>query len=165
MRELRRPTKAAVLWIEGPRELARKIAAIGPDKSIDLAYWRGGVEKTAQIKLGKLTDQEARAERPAKADKSALANLGLELAPAASLPGVGKEGVVVADIDPAGLAAQKGLKTGDVIVEAAGKTVSRPSDIADALAAAKKDGQKAVLLRVKSSDGVRFVAIAVNPAS
>lgn len=151
--------------IEGPRELARKIAAIGPDKSIDLAYWRGGVEKTAQIKLGKLTDQEARAERPAKADKSALANLGLELAPAASLPGVGKEGVVVADIDPAGLAAQKGLKTGDVIVEAAGKTVSRPSDIADALAAAKKDGQKAVLLRVKSSDGVRFVAIAVNPAS
>lgn len=150
--------------IDGPRELARKIAATGPDKSVEVTYWRDGGAKTAQIKLGKLPDREARAERPAKAEKSSFANLGVELAPAASLPGAGKEGVVVADIDPEGLAAQKGLKTGDVILEAAGKPVSRPSDISDALASAKKEGHKAVLLRIKSADGVRFLALAANPA-
>jgi serine protease Do len=150
--------------IDGPRELARKIAAAGPDKSVELTYWRDGAEKTAQVKLGKLPEREARAERPAKAEKSSLAGLGVELAPAASLPGAGKDGVVVADIDPEGLAARKGLKTGDVILEAAGKPVARPSDITDALATARKEGHKAVLLRVKSADGVRFLALAANPA-
>jgi serine protease Do len=43
--------------------------------------------------------------------------------------------------------------------------VSRPSDISSALDAAKKDGRKAVLLRVKSGDQTRFVALATNPAS
>ena len=152
--------------IDGPRELARKIASAGPDKSVELTYWREGAEKTAQVKLGKLPgEKEARADKPEKVARSALSGLGVELAPAAALPGAGKEGVVVADIDPEGLAARKGLKTGDVILEAAGKAVSRPSDISDALATAKKDGQKAVLLRVKSADGVRFLAIATNPAS
>jgi len=150
--------------IDGPRELARKIAAAGPNRSVQLTYWRDGAEKSAHITLGKLPEREARAERPAKAEKSTLAGLGVELAPAASLPGAGKDGVVVADIDPEGLAARKGLKTGDVILEAAGKPVARPSDISDALAAARKEGQKAVLLRVKSADGVRFLALAANPA-
>ena len=152
--------------IDGPRELARKIAAVGPDKSVDLSYWRNGAEKTAQVKLGKLPGEtEARADRPGKAAKDALASLGVELVPAASLPGAGREGVVVADIDPEGVAAQKGLKSGDIIVEAAGKALSRPSDLSDAFAAARKDGQKAILLRIRSGEGSRFVALPTNPAS
>ena len=50
----------------------------------------------------------------------------MTLAPAADVDGAGKTGVVVADIDPDGAAAQKGLQTGDVILEVAGKSVSRP---------------------------------------
>ena len=63
------------------------------------------------------------------------------------------------------VAAQKGLRSGDVILEAAGRPVSRPAEISSALDAAKKDGRKAVLLRVKSGDQTRFVALATNPAS
>jgi len=101
---------------------------------------------------------------PPKDEKSQLSGLGLTLAPASSVAGAGKDGVVVADIDPEGAAAQKGLQTGDVILEAAGKAVSKPSDVSAAMAGAKKDGRKAVLLRVKSGDNVRYVALATQSA-
>ena len=55
-------------------------------------------------------------------------------------------------------------QTGDIILEAAGKPVSRPADVAAALADARKDGHKAVLLRVKSGDNVRYVALATADA-
>jgi serine protease Do len=150
--------------IEGPRELARKVASLGPGKTADLLYWHDGAEKTVSIKLGNLpNDKEAKLEEKHE-EKSAFASLGLALAPASSVPGAGDEGVVVADVDPDGVAAQKGLKVGDVIVEAGGQKVSAPSEITSVLNAAKKDGRKAVLLRIKSSEGSRFVAISTTEA-
>ena len=153
--------------IDGPRELAKKIASTGPDKKVELTYWSAGKEKTASLKLGTLpNDKEARADKVAPdADKTALEGLGLSLAPASLVPGSGGEGVVVADIDPQGFAAQKGLKRGDVILEASGQAVTKPADIRTAFATAKKEGRKSVLLRVKSEQGTRFVALATNPAS
>jgi serine protease Do len=152
--------------IDGPRDLARKIAAIGPGKKADVLYWRSGVEKTAQVKLGSLPEEkEARLRPGAGEDGDVFKGLGLTLAPAASVKGAGSQGVVVADIDPDGIAAQKGLQVGDVILEAGGQPVSKPADISAAIASAKKENRKAVLLRVKSGEDTHFVAIAVNPAS
>ncbi len=152
--------------IDGPRDLARKIAALGPGKKADLIYWHNGSEKTVAVKLGSLPEEkEARANGAGGQENSALAGLGLKLAPAASVQGAGSEGVVVADIDPDGVAAQKGLRVGDVIVEAGGHAVNQPAEVKSILAEAKKDGRKAVLLRVKNGEGTRFVAIATNPAS
>ena len=151
--------------VEGPRELARKIASLGPNAKTDLTVWHGGSEKTVSVKLGTLPpDKEAKADIDMDSGKSSLASLGLSLAPAASVPGAGKEGVVIAEIDPDGVAAQKGLKVGDVIVEAGGHAVSKPSDITSVMSDAKKDGHKAVLLRVKGAEGMRFVAVATSPA-
>ena len=81
------------------------------------------------------------------------------------MPGAGKTGVVVADIDPDGMGAQKGLRSGDVILEAAGKPVSSPSQVVDAIKEAKAEGHKAVLLRVKTGDATRFVALATRANS
>ena len=151
--------------VDGPRELSRKIAALGPDKKVELTYWHDGASKTAALKLGTLpADKEAAAKPASTNETGALASLGLSLAPASSVAGAGKEGVVISDIDPDGFAAQKGLKAGDVILEAAGRAVSRPVDIAAAMDQARKDGRKAVLLRVKTAEGSRFIALALNPA-
>ena len=152
--------------VDGPRELSRKIAGIGPDKKVELTIWHENSQKTVDVTLGTLPgEQQAKADvTPPKDDKAALSSFGLTLAPAGSVAGAGKDGVVVADIDPDGMAAQKGLQTGDVILEAAGKTVSRPADVATALADAKKDGHKAVLLRVKTGDNVRYVALSTANA-
>ena len=146
--------------IDGPKELARKIAGLGPEKKVEITVLRAGASHNFTLTLAALpTEKEARLAKPAS-EKTSLASLGLELAPASAMPGAGKEGVVVSNVDPDGAAGQRGLRTGDVILEAAGKAVSRPGDILNALADARKDGRKAVLLRVKSGDTTRFVALA-----
>ena len=154
--------------IDGPRELARKIAGMGPDAKATLSFWHDGKEKSADVKLGTLpnSDKVAKAEidggdQPDNG-KATVAALGLQLAPAASVPGAGSEGVVVADVDQDSAAAQKGLKVGDVILEAGGEKVSKPSEITSVIASAKKDGRKAILLRVKSEQGIRFVALSTS---
>jgi serine protease Do len=152
--------------VDGPRELARKIAGMGPNKKVDLTIWRDGGEKTVQMTLGTLpADKEAKADaRPSQDERSQLASLGLTLAPASTVQGAGKDGVVVSEVDPDGVAAQKGLSVGDVILDVGGKGVSRPSDVTSAIDEAKKSGHKAVLLRVKTGDQVRFVALAASQA-
>ena len=155
--------------VDGPRELARKIASLGPDAKATLTFWHEGAEKTADVQLGMLpnSDKVAKAEINGDQDspdnaKATVAALGLQLAPAASIPGAGQEGVVVADVDQDSNAAQKGFKVGDVILEAGGQKVSRPSDITAVISAAKKDGRKAILLRVKNDQGTHFVALATT---
>jgi serine protease Do len=67
--------------------------------------------------------------------------------------------VVVTNVDPDGPAAERGFKTGDVILEVGGKAVSTPADVRNALNEARKDGKRTVLMRVKSGDTSRFVAL------
>jgi len=144
--------------VADPHDLARRIAALGPKKVATLAIVRNGSPIAIDVTLGAMPAEKT-ASGESKADVNsegvtALAKLGLTLRPARD-----QEGVVVADVDPVGAAADKGLKEGDVILEVAGRTVSHPSDVARAIDAARSDGKKSVLLRVKSSDGERFLAL------
>ena len=107
--------------------------------------------------------REARADAR-RANRTATAaatrpRLGLSLAPGGSEPGV-----VVAEVDPSGPAADFGFKAGDVILEVGGKTVATPADVRKALGKARADGKRSVLMRVKSEQGTRFVAIPLGRA-
>ncbi len=150
--------------IKDARELSRRISSLQPGASVKLTLIRDGKEQTVEASLAKLPDQ--RAERPSdrnggKSRGTDLSGLGLSLAPAPSM-GAGREGVVVTEVDPSGPAAERGLKSGDVILEAGGKPVSNPADVRDALSAARKDGKSVILLRVKGEDGNRFVTLPVG---
>ena len=148
--------------IDAPRELSRKIASAGPGKTVELNYLRGGVEKTARVKLGVLpAEKELRADLGGVDKSNALAGLGLEVQPAAQARRGGGEGLYITNIDPDGVAAQKGLRRGDVILEVGGQAVNDSADLASALEAARKEGHRSVLLRVKSAEGTRFVALPV----
>jgi serine protease Do len=148
--------------IEAPRELSRKIAAAGPGKTVELTYLRGGAEKTARIKLGALpAEKELRADLGGVDKSNALAGLGLEVQPAAQARRGGGEGLYITNIDPDGVAAQKGLRRGDVILEVGGQAVNDRADLSSALETARKEGHRSVLLRVKSAEGTRFVALPV----
>ena len=70
--------------------------------------------------------------------------------PAKQVAGSSGEGVVVTQVDPDGPAAERGFKTGDVILEVGGATVSTPADVKKALADAKGAARSTVLMRVKS---------------
>jgi serine protease Do len=143
--------------VADPHDLARRIAALGPKKTVKLALIRNGSPMTIDVTLGTMpADKTANAETPNSDDNggSALAKLGLTLRPAH-----GQDGVVIAEVDPDGAAADKGLKQGDVILEVAGKSVNRPADVVDAIDAAKSGGKKSVLVRVKSNDGERYLTL------
>src|SRR5271166_4851595 len=143
--------------VADPHDLARRIAALGPKKTAKLSITRDGSPTTIDVTLGTMpADKMASAETRGSDsnESSALAKLGLTLRAAH-----GQDGVVIADVDPDGAAADKGLKEGDVILEVAGKPVSRPSEVAEAINAAKSDGKKSVLLRVKSGDGERYLTL------
>jgi serine protease Do len=124
---------------------------------------RGQKEQNVSVKLGKFPSGKelAKAETgkpdPAVEPKGTeMDQLGLTVAPGT---GANKDGVVITNIDGASDAAQKGIKSGDVILEVGGNSVKKPEDLANGSKEAAKLGRKAVLMRVKSGDQTRFVAV------
>jgi serine protease Do len=152
--------------VKDARDLARQIGSIAPGTPVRLSVWRKGEEKTFSLSLGELPNtQEARAapldSPPSGGD---VPRLGLTLAPAGQVAGSGSEGVVVTKVDPNGLASEHGFQTGDVILEVGGKKVGNPADVRAALNEAQKDGKRSVLMRVKSGDTTKFVALRLGRA-
>ncbi|HEY7298677.1 MAG TPA: Do family serine endopeptidase [Xanthobacteraceae bacterium] len=147
--------------VKDAHDLARQIGAMAPGATVKLSVWRKGEAKNFSLALAELPkDRDARAGAPDNGSKATdVPRLGLTLAPAGQVAGSGSEGVLVTEVDSNGLAAEHGLKTGDVILEVAGKKVATPTDVRDAVADAHKNGKRAVLMRVKSADMTRFVAI------
>ncbi len=162
--------------IASPRELSRKVASLGPAKKADVTYSRDGSEKTVSVTLAtQPNERQAAVREPGRSnptpqqesqgERSAQGEVyGMTLAPATSVAGGGKEGVVVAEIAPDGTAARQGIRSGDIILEAAGKKVATPADVSNAIAEARRNGSKAVMLRIKSGEGSRFVALVTRPS-
>jgi serine protease Do len=149
--------------VRNSRDLARTIAGYEPGTKVRITYSRGGRDATIEVELGRLA-QDAKAAPDAADDggaaSAALDDLGLRLAPASEV-GERGGGVAVVDVDPQGLAAARGIRAGDVVLEVQGRTVATPADVADGIRGARAEGRKAVLLRVKSSQGVRYVPLPI----
>ncbi|PPD30751.1 MAG: serine protease [Hyphomicrobium sp.] len=160
-------TQDAILQVNGEkiadsRDLARKIAEFAPNTTVDVKVWRNNSEQTVKVKLGTFpTSKEELAKveqsKPAPVGQTSLTQLGLTLLPARQ--GGGKEGVVIAEVEPGSDAAQKGLKSGDIILEVQGQPVATPEEALSGVKKAAELGRKAVLLHVKSADNKRFVAV------
>jgi len=143
--------------IQDSRELAQKIGTMNPGSSIRLGVMRDGDQQTMTVTLDQLPNQQqARAgtEQPDRASTSGP-RLGLSLAPA----GTGSQGVVVTEVDPNGPAAEKGIKAGDVIMNVGGTAVSTPSDVQKQLSELRQTGKRSVLMRLKSGNETRYVAL------
>ena len=151
--------------VKDARELARTIGGIAPGTAVKLNVLHKGQEKTIDLTLGKLPNTvEAKADND-NGDNSAptrgtdVPKLGLTVAPANSVAGAGKDGVVITEVDPKSAAAERGFKEGDVILEVAGKSVASAGDVREAITAAHNDNKNSVLMRVKSGGQSRFVAV------
>jgi serine protease Do len=151
--------------VKDARELARTIGSFAPGNSIKLTVLHKGQDKVVDLTLGKLpSEKEARADfdhrdRGRYSRGSGVPYLGLTVAPAASVAGAGKDGVVVTDVDPNSAAAERGFKEGDVILEVAGKSVGDPGEVRDAIKSAQADNKNSVLMRIRSGGSSRFVAV------
>ena len=133
----------------------------------------GEADRLAQGRGEDLLDRARRTAQPARGESgnaelsgrnADVPRLGLSVAPADQVAGSGSEGVVVTEVDPNGLASDQGFKTGDVILEVGGKKVANPVDVRTALTEAQKDGKRTILMRVKSGEETRFVAVRLAKA-
>jgi serine protease Do len=147
--------------VSDARNLARRISAMAPGTSVKLGIIRGGKEDTLTLTLGELPkERQARANSEERAAPGVdVPKLGLSLAPARN----GGEGVVVTQVDPSGTASDQ-FQTGDVILDVNGKAVSSPADVRKAVSDAQNDGRRSVLMRVKSNQGTRFIAVPIGNA-
>jgi serine protease Do len=151
--------------IKDSRSLAREISAMGPGSSAKLDILRKGESKTITVTLATMPNQPEKQANAGQQDKGSMSGaprLGLSVAPASEVAGAGNKGIVITAVDPDGPAAERGLKSGDVILDVAGKSVSNVSELRSALADAKSSGKHDVLIRIKTADNTRFVAVPIG---
>jgi serine protease Do len=130
-------------------------------------------DTSLQVKVGRLTEIETASatDTPKTAPKSdadtvkalgmTLSDVTPELKEKYSL-GDDAKGVVVVDVAKDSPGAEKGLRPGDVIMEAAQEEVKTASQIAGKVADAKKSGRKSILLLVERQGDLRFVALRID---
>lgn len=165
--------------ISSMRGLPRVVAQTPIGKSVDVELLRKGQRKTVKVAIGRLTEDDDKDKDVTSEPQSGKEGpsgkpgersmIGLKLAPLTdelrAKFGIDKKlnGVVVLEVDPQSPAAQRNLKAGDVIVEAAQDGVATPDDVAKSIDKVKKAGRKQVLLRLEDGKGdMRFVAVPIE---
>jgi serine protease Do len=155
------------------RSLPRLVSRVPVGRSIDVEVLRKGERQVVKIVVGRLEEAEKSASAtstgPAGAG-SGNVQLGMSLVPIDEaqrtkfgIDAKVAKGVVVTEVAPTSPAGSKGIKAGDVIVEAAQEPVASADDIGKAIAKVRKAGRRAVLFRVEDTRGqMRFVAVPVD---
>jgi serine protease Do len=152
--------QAAVEQKQAPQKKANPRRDDGGDR-MD----RGDRREDRSDRQGRNDDRKGRNEDRSDRNNSrelTLSQLGLTVAPASEVQGANPEGIVVTDVESDGPAGERGLRTGDVILEIAGSNVTRTSDLNDAITKARTEGKSVILLRVKSQGGTRYVTLPVG---
>ena len=149
------------------RELVRIVGNTTVGKAVRVIVVRDGSSETLKVTLGRREDAESTAV-PAAVQKSdpeeaeilgmSLAVLNEELRAQLGLD-ADATGLVVSDVAEDSDAFEKGLRAGDLIVEAGQKKVESLADFESRLEEAKEAGRKSFLMLVRRQGDPRFVAL------
>ncbi len=158
--------------VSDSRALVNLVADAPIGEVVPVVVLRAGEQVNLAVKLGRREDAEAEtlpvAQDAAPAKPQTADVLGLTLMPltddlAEGLGlSMGDKGLVVAKVDVASEAYDKGLRDGDVITEAGQQSVATLQDIEDRLSEAKEAGRKSLLLLVRRGGDPRFVALTIQ---
>jgi len=150
--------------VKDSRSLAREISAMTPGSTAKLDILRKGEQKSIDVTLATMPNdqKQASAEDFGNGSMRGAPHLGLSVAPASDVAGAGGKGVVVTAVDPEGPAAEHGVQSGDVILDVGGKSVGNASELRSALNEAKSAGKHSVLMRIKSADNTRYLAMPIG---
>ena len=153
--------------IRDSRELARKIAEFAPNTKVNIEVFRYGKTQNDLRHARVLSRRQGARQARGRTGQSRQhrAQPAWHLACWRGGPGVGSDdGVTISDVENGSDAATKGLKNGDFILEIQGVPVANAGDVEVWRQEGQGCGRKAVLLRVKSGEAVRFVAVQLKPA-
>jgi len=163
--------------IDEMRDLPRIVAESPVGKEVEIVTVRKGIEQTVKVTLGRLEDGEQLGdgsdtddtEQPAEKPAETTTVLGMTVAALDDASrekfGIGKDvaGVVVTEVKPDSVAAERGVVVGEVITEIAQESVKTPKDVSDRIAKLKQQGRKNALLMLASKNGeLRFVTMRMD---
>lgn len=162
--------------IDSMRNLPRIVADTDVGDKVPVTLWREKSEKTVSVQLGELEAAEEKGLLGAattgktfssKVDDTEVDVIGLSVSKLTpelkSLYGYGDDdkGVVITKVDPEGIAAEKGLGEGELIVEVDQEPVLSAKDIKARIKTAEKEKRGSILLLVKGAGDLRFVALKI----
>ena len=141
-------------------DLTRHVGMARPGDVIRLQVRRDGRMIDVDLHAGLRPSAQALAANNLSGGADSPAGvLGMRLAPDP------KGGVVVEGVNPNSDASDKGLGRGDVILRAGEHKVATPADISVAVAAARREGRKEVLVLVAHGGHQLFVPLSTDQAS
>ncbi len=155
--------------VEDTRGLVRKVAETTVGKEVRVLIFRDGETETLLITLGRREDAEravpasVNSEEPITNELMGLtvSNMTDELREQLGLP-ADSEGLVVAEVSEDSEAFEKGLRAGDLIIEAGQEKVASVADLSTRIDEAKEAGRKSILLLVRRAGDPRFVALTLD---
>jgi serine protease Do len=156
-------TKANGQPVESATDLTRAVGLVHAGDPIRLEVRHEGQFREVVIRSGTRPSEDQLAANTPRGgggedgDGGVTGALGLSVAPDPQ-----GQGVRVAGVDANSDAAQKGLRRGDVILQAGGRAARAPADITAAVAEARKAGRHQVLLFVARGAQHTFVPIEIG---
>jgi serine protease Do len=161
--------------IKNAHDFSRAIDAVPPYSMVILGIRKKGREAWIAVTVGQAPAQPEPPSPVATSDDgsgNANANagdpprealpLGLKLLALGALDGSERRGVMVVEVEPGGLAAGRGIDPGDLILDVADEAIVAPEDVYRLVGIAKNAGKRSVLLRIKSGDTAKFVALPIG---
>ena len=161
--------------VESMRRLPRIVAETKIGKEVDVVIWRDGEKQTVQVELGELeeevvatsADSSEEEQAPVVAEASIdelgvkIANVDESLRQRHNLA-EGTEGVIITEVSGDSYAAEKGVRPGDIIIEASHSSVDSVDDVVDAVKAAVDDGKRTILMLIETSAGPRYFGLTIS---
>ncbi|MEW6253299.1 MAG: DegQ family serine endoprotease [Planctomycetota bacterium] len=141
-------------------QLRNMIAAMEPGTKVKLRLLRNGKERDVTVVVGK-REGNVMARSGARGEESEA--LGLRVSDLTAVQAErlglerGIEGVLVTEVEQAGIAAESGLRPGDVILEVQGTPVRDTGSFWEQVG--KRDLKRGVRLLVQSGNAQRFVVL------
>lgn len=154
--------------VDSSAELTRRVGSIGAGTEVTFNVIRENDEIVLRATLG---------DRPAETDLDTMqesgttepevAFFGMQVRPAgdemtARFGVEAERGLVIIDLQADSEGAQKGLRPGDLLLEAGGEILTNPDDLQAAIDAAREDGRSAILVLVQNAGGQRYVALTLD---
>jgi serine protease Do len=161
-------------------ELTREVAKARAGGALRLEVIREGRRQTVEVRSGTRPSESELAandnspgarggqsgENPSGAKAPSV--LGLSLAPLDDAArqrlnlGASVRGLLVENVEANSDAAQRGLRRGDVIIQAGGKPVATAADLSAAVAEAKRAGRQSVLVGVHRAGRTSFLPLKIS---
>jgi len=157
------------------RKLQRIVADTEINRDVPIVVWRDEKMVELKVNIGELEAYEEIAEvengngdsAAPSGKKTTIESVGLILS--SITPSLrerfelneGVKGVLIVGVDDQGVAAEKGLRPGDVIVEVGQEEVLTPAAVEEKIKMAVNSDRKSVLMLVQRNGDLRFVPLRV----